>query len=287
MEVCEHQSDEQVRDVYSEMKKLETIIADLRIKLAEQALSANNSKHNSDKLRRERDHFKLACTRLNHEKAALAASLKAARADLDETRDKTLALEQKCTLAFKEKSLAVYEIEKLSLAKAKRDHEKSPEIIALSPKKKVNNINPYSSVSLPKAKTSNFSLQQEVQAHQSAISHVKFHPKKMAIATVSDDCSWKLWSVPANSAIVSGSGHSDWISGCDFHSDGNVFATCSGDTTAILWDLKSGSMLRVLRGHNLPVWSCNFHLTDNTLATCSLDRTIKLWDSESGIQKSV
>ena len=45
----------------------------------------------------------------------------------------------------------------------------------------------------------------------------KFHPKKMVLATVSDDKLWKLWTFPGGEPVMSGSGHKEWIGDCDFH----------------------------------------------------------------------
>lgn len=43
------------------------------------------------------------------------------------------------------------------------------------------------------------------------------HPKKQILATVSDDATWKLFTVPGGELIMTGEGHQDWVSDCDFH----------------------------------------------------------------------
>jgi WD40 repeat protein len=53
----------------------------------------------------------------------------------------------------------------------------------------------------------------------------------LLLLQVSDDTTWKLWSVPDCELIMSGEGHRDWVSGVDFHPHGTHLVTSSGDTT--------------------------------------------------------
>merc|ERR1712072_690667 len=53
--------------------------------------------------------------------------------------------------------------------------------------------------------------------HLGPVSRVSFHPKIPVIATVSDDHTWKLWSIPEGQLVLSGEGHRDWVSGLAFH----------------------------------------------------------------------
>ena len=69
----------------------------------------------------------------------------------------------------------------------------------------------------------------------------KFHfahpPVPQAIiATVSDDETWKVWSVPNCDLLMSGEGHRDWVSGVAFHPHGTMLATSAGDNTVKIWD---------------------------------------------------
>ena len=61
-------------------------------------------------------------------------------------------------------------------------------------------------------------------------------PLKAIIATVSDDETWKVWSVPNCDLLMSGEGHRDWISGVAFHPHGTMLATSAGDNTVKIWD---------------------------------------------------
>jgi WD40 repeat protein len=62
-----------------------------------------------------------------------------------------------------------------------------------------------------------FSLQKTFKGHLMSVSNVAIHPKKPIVATASDDCTWKMWSLPEGEIIMSGDGHKDWVAGVNFH----------------------------------------------------------------------
>ncbi|TMS07935.1 Sperm-associated antigen 16 protein [Larimichthys crocea] len=133
---------------------------------------------------------------------------------------------------------------------------------------------------------SSFSLSCTIRAHELPISCIDLHPQQQILASASDDCSWRLWALPANGEkvaqmVLTGEGHSDWLSGCSFHPDGVKLATTSGDTTVRLWDLSHGCCVLTLSGHSQPTWGCSFHSCGHFLASCSADKTAKLWDLNS------
>ncbi|KAI8809116.1 WD40-repeat-containing domain protein [Cladochytrium replicatum] len=142
--------------------------------------------------------------------------------------------------------------------------------------------NPYLSMNLPMAKPELMKQIHVVHGHALAISSVKFHPKKMILATVSDDKCWKMWAFPSGELIMSGEGHKDWIADCDFHPRGAHLATASGDGTVKIWDFGRGIASLTLSDHTQAVWSCAFHDLGDYLATCSMDHTAKLWDVHTG-----
>ncbi|KNC99864.1 uncharacterized protein SPPG_05237 [Spizellomyces punctatus DAOM BR117] len=142
--------------------------------------------------------------------------------------------------------------------------------------------NPYANVDLPVAKCDRLRQIHVVKGHDMAISSVKFHPKKMILATVSDDRTWKMWAFPSGELIMSGSGHKDWVAECDFHPRGAHLATASGDGTIKIWDFGKGSVTSTLSDHTQAVWSCAFHDTGDFLASSSMDHTAKLWDMHTG-----
>ena len=52
-----------------------------------------------------------------------------------------------------------------------------------------------------------FSLTKTYRAHDAAVSAIAFHPTNSLLATVSDDRTWKMWTVPGGELVMSGDGH--------------------------------------------------------------------------------
>ncbi|KAJ1505137.1 Sperm-associated antigen 16 protein [Coelomomyces lativittatus] len=117
-----------------------------------------------------------------------------------------------------------------------------------------------------------------IKAHSLSVSNLTFHPRKMVLASASDDKSWKLWNFPSGELLMCGEGHKSWISGIDFHPNGHYLATPSGDLTIKLWDFSQPQALLTMADHLRPVWACLIHDAGNHLLSCSLDATAKLWD---------
>eukprot|EP00762_Andalucia_godoyi_P000031 ANDGO_02375.mRNA.1 Flagellar WD repeat-containing protein Pf20 len=144
-------------------------------------------------------------------------------------------------------------------------------------------VNPYLDVEFEPTAVDRFSMRNTRNgAHSMAIANVAIHPRKPVVATVSDDTTWKLWSLPGGELIMSGEGHKDWVSGCDFHPRGTHLATSSGDGTIKIWDFASASCVSTFADHSQAVWSCAFHDGGDFLVSGSLDHTAKLWDVQNG-----
>lgn len=62
------------------------------------------------------------------------------------------------------------------------------------------------------------------------------HLRNQVVATVSDDCTWKIWNMETGEDFLTGEGHKDWISGVDFHPAGSHIVTSGGDNTVKIWD---------------------------------------------------
>ncbi|KAJ3061445.1 Sperm-associated antigen 16 protein, partial [Podochytrium sp. JEL0797] len=161
----------------------------------------------------------------------------------------------------------------------KKSAEKGPKEAVLPMEDRVN---VYANVELPVMRTDKAKQIHMIKAHNMAVSAVKFHPKKMILATVSDDKVWKMWAFPSGELIMSGEGHKDWIADCDFHPKGAHLATASGDGTVKIWDFGKGVATLTLGDHTQAVWACAFHDQGDFLASCSMDHTAKLWDITTG-----
>ena len=105
-------------------------------------------------------------------------------------------------------------------------------------------------------------------------------------ATVSDDATWKLWSVPNCDLVMSGEGrHRGLDGGVDFHpAVGSEHITTrrrSGDRTVKIWDFAGAACAHTFSDHTQAVWDCAFHHTGDFLASCAMDHTTRLWDLSS------
>ncbi|XP_051536077.1 sperm-associated antigen 16 protein-like [Myxocyprinus asiaticus] len=146
-------------------------------------------------------------------------------------------------------------------------------------------VNPYlpqiKALSSHNIKSSNFSLSKSFKAHTMAVSCLALHPRKMIVASSSDDQLWKLWGIPEGEMIMTAEGHTDWLSSCSFHPSGGYLGTTSGDSTVKIWDFAQGRCVLSLEGHIHATWSCSFHSCGDFVASCSMDNTAKVWDLNS------
>ena len=138
--------------------------------------------------------------------------------------------------------------------------------------------NPYLSTAVEPPNVDALQLSRTFKAHDNAITALAAFPKKPVIATVSDDTTWKLWSIPDGELIMSGDGHREWVASCDFHPAGTHLATCSGDGLVKLWDFKNASCAATFSDHTQVTWDVAFHHTGDFLISASMDQTAKLWD---------
>ncbi|TPX44436.1 hypothetical protein SeLEV6574_g04504 [Synchytrium endobioticum] len=294
-----------VPDVYQKTIELQESLTKLRMDLHHANQIALDAQTIQEKLRRERDFHRMHHSRVVQEKAKLAADIKRLK-DLSATYEPELKqLRHKYEVAIKEKMLLKLERDKLlaKVSQASKEQAKDPpssppkplaEPLDPSPASKpipsINHQpplsdprdNPFTKMDLPTAKIDGYLRVRTIKVHDLAVSAIKFHPKKMIFATVSDDKTWKMWSFPSCELIMSGRGHRDWIGGCDFHPRGAHLATASGDSTIKLWDFTKGLVTLTLSDHRQAVWSCSFHDNGDLLASGSQDSTVKLWDVSTG-----
>ena len=114
-----------------------------------------------------------------------------------------------------------------------------------------------------------------LEGHSKAVYSVSFSPDGKMIASVSRDCTVKLWSIDGRE-LQTLSGHDALVYNVSFSPDGQVIASASLDGTIKLWSI-DGREQRTLQGHRAEVFSVSFSPDSQTIASASDDKTIKLW----------
>jgi len=160
--------------------------------------------------------------------------------------------------------------------------ENNPDDSKFPPDKGVNPLLSKSNKACPHlTRSSGFRMTKSMTAHALAVSSFALHPRKDLLATVSDDRTWKLWSIPDCEAVMTGEGHTDWISDVDFNPQGSQLVTSSGDTSVKIWDFKQQACVHTLSDHTHAVWGVSWHSCGDFIASCSMDGTTKIWDMGS------
>jgi WD40 repeat protein len=127
--------------------------------------------------------------------------------------------------------------------------------------------NPYQTTSFEPFPNKNINPTRNLRAHNLAVTALAIHPRKPFIATGSDDCTWKIWSVPGGEMIIQGESHKSWVSGLDFNPLGTNLATCSGDSTVKIWDFVQVECTATFKCHASPVYGVSYHHTGDFLVS--------------------
>ncbi|KAJ3195929.1 Talin-1 [Irineochytrium annulatum] len=302
-----------VPDVLLKNQELADSLQKLRVDVENYKEIASKARSTYDKLRKERDFHRMHHKRVVQEKKGLDGDIKRLKKHFESYEPTLKTLKNRYEVAMKEKMLTKLERDRLatklqtldtavkqgdlkpdvsvlhkaaSISKPVKDHHQPgqtyagarPHAIGKKGQRDAqlpldDRTNVFISMDLPSAKVDRLKQIHVVRGHDMAISAVKFHPKKMMLATVSDDKTWKVWGFPSGDIIMSGGAHKSWISDCDFHPRGAHLATSSGDGTVRLWDFDD---------HTQAVWSCAFHDSGDFLVSSSMDHTAKLWDITTG-----
>ena len=98
---------------------------------------------------------------------------------------------------------------------------------------------------------------------------------------MSDDATWKLWSVPNCDRVMSGEGHRDGSRALISIPREVISRRASGDRTVKIWDFAGAACAHTFSDHTQAVWDCAFHHTGDFLASCAMDHTTRLWDLSS------
>lgn len=127
--------------------------------------------------------------------------------------------------------------------------------------------------------------------HTNAVGSIACSRMKASfVATGSQDCTVKVWDLPADCSAEGGihqltarateKAHDKDVNSVAVSPNDKLLASGSQDRTAKLWSLTGEgtvSLLGVFRGHRRGVWAVCFSPVDQVLATTSADGTAKLW----------
>lgn len=315
-EILCREDTEVVDDVYQRNQLLDDVVKGLRKEVKKYQDVTKKAKLLYEKLRKQRDFHRMHHKRVIQEKTKLIDDLRQLKKHVSAYEPTMTQLRHKYETAMKEKMLVKLERDRLQVkltslateaATATRDTDgaevadaqaSSAQEPAPSPqegrgKKKRkppkaltkesalpidDRPNPYRGREVAPVNMLTMRLTNTIKVHDAAVSSLSLHPKKNIVATASDDCKWKLWSLPLGELIMEGEGHKDWISDSEFHPSGSALATASGDCTVKLWNFATRECAHTFRDHTQAVWSLAFHDQGDYMATCSMDHTAKLWD---------
>lgn len=138
---------------------------------------------------------------------------------------------------------------------------------------------------------------QVLNAHQAAVTAVKFSPAGDVFVSAGADDTVKLWhlsprhfinplrllAAPAKLLHALPEEHQGTTGGAPvFSPDGSLLATSDHEYRVMLWEIETGRLLHVLHGHQDKIVSLSFHPQGHILASGSCDHTVRLWDTDSG-----
>jgi len=285
-----------VPDVYLRNQDLDDLTKALRSELEHVKLIAGKATQTWDKFKKERDFHRMHHKRVGQEKKKLMTDISRLRAHFAHYEPTITELRHKYEVAMKEKMLMRLERDRIiakveALQQQIRSMEPPiPEPIAVKKKiKKTRDAslpaqereNPFQALQFEPVDIKSFTLQKTFKGHLMSVSNLAMHPKKPMVATASDDCTWKLWSLPEGEIVMSGDGHKDWVAGVNFHPSGTSLVSASGDCTVKLWSFAQQKCTATFSDHTQAVWDAAFHDTGDFVASCSLDHSARLWDVHS------
>eukprot|EP00450_Noctiluca_scintillans_P013894 CAMPEP_0194508930 /NCGR_PEP_ID=MMETSP0253-20130528/39239_1 /TAXON_ID=2966 /ORGANISM="Noctiluca scintillans" /LENGTH=578 /DNA_ID=CAMNT_0039352007 /DNA_START=31 /DNA_END=1767 /DNA_ORIENTATION=- len=290
-----------VPDIYAKNQGLHEEVVQLRLELDKARQVAAKAKQAWDNFRKERDFHRMHHSRVVQEKNKLIVDLKRLKRHYEQYEPTLTELRHKYEAAMKEKMLMRLERDRHAskaeqlqkqLAQAQFDSREEPnggrDVAATetagrsrpreAPWPSDDRTNPYANAKFEPSSVAGLQKTQALKIHAGAVSRLAFHPKIPVVATVSDDHTWKMWSMPDGQLVLSGEGHTDWVSGVAFHPRGSLVATGSGDTSVKLWDVSKERCRHTFTDHNQAVWACAFHDLGDFLVSCSMDQTTRAFD---------
>jgi len=115
-------------------------------------------------------------------------------------------------------------------------------------------------------------LRATCSGHTNAVASVRFNPQGTLVASVSADCTLKLWRSATGEAAGPSSTanqHKAGINDVCWNPSGNYVATASDDLSAKIWDVESGKCLSTVQGHTNYVFCCHFNPNGQILVGAS------------------
>eukprot|EP00038_Savillea_parva_P031352 m.85467 g.85467 ORF g.85467 m.85467 type:complete len:475 (-) comp9632_c0_seq2:2034-3458(-) len=121
--------------------------------------------------------------------------------------------------------------------------------------------------------------------HTDEVNAIRWDPSTKYLASCSDDCTAKIWSLEMDGPLQSLK-HDNKIYSLKWNPaaphDSPVLASASFDHTTKIWNALEGTCLFTLEGHASPVYSVNFSPDGHYLASGSFDKSVMIWSLKTG-----
>ncbi|KAH0792969.1 coatomer subunit beta' [Histomonas meleagridis] len=125
-------------------------------------------------------------------------------------------------------------------------------------------------------------LERVFEGHSHFVMDVKFNPKDPStFATVSLDCTIKIWGLTSSTARLTLKGHKSGVNCIEFFpgSDKPYIATGADDFEIRIWDYQTKSCVATLPGHGGNITALKFHPTYPLLFSTSEDEMLLVWNT--------
>eukprot|EP00037_Helgoeca_nana_P032765 m.415302 g.415302 ORF g.415302 m.415302 type:complete len:473 (+) comp29586_c0_seq1:41-1459(+) len=121
--------------------------------------------------------------------------------------------------------------------------------------------------------------------HTDEVNAIRWDPTAKYLASCSDDCTAKIWSLEMDSPLQSLK-HDNKIYSLKWNPAPAqrvpVLASASFDHTTKIWNALEGTCLFTLAGHTNPVYSVNFSPDGTHIASGSFDKSVMVWSLDTG-----